>query len=167
MVQGRTFGDFVIKERIGAGGGGEVYRAEQVTLGREAVIKVMSISADADGSGASERFLREARLASQLDHPFAAHVYGFGTEPDGALWIAMELVRGTPLDAIIKAQGPMPLPRFVPFFERLCEVLHAAPKSGPFPRVGNRTCFSHVSAFRPPSFFSWLLALHAPAASLR
>lgn len=125
---GRTLGDFVIKERIGLGGGGEVFRAEQVTLGREAVIKVMARVESTERAG--ERFLREARLASQLDHPFAAHVYGFGVEPDGVLWIAMELVRGTPLDTIIKEQGALPLPRFVPFFERLCEVLQAAHEQG-------------------------------------
>ena len=125
---GRTLGDFVVKERLGGGGGGEVFRAEQVTLGREAVIKVMTRVESTER--ASERFLREARLASQLDHPFAAHVYGFGVEPDGLLWIAMELVRGTPLDQIIKEQGAIPLPRFVPFFERLCEVLQAAHDQG-------------------------------------
>ncbi len=126
---GRTLGDFVVTQRLGEGGGGDVYRAEQVTLGREAVIKVMNRSAQSSGNGA-ERFLREARLASQLDHPFAAHVYGFGTEPDGVLWIAMELVRGTALNTVIREQGKIPLARFVPFFERLCEVLHAAHEQG-------------------------------------
>ncbi len=127
-MEGRTFGDFVLKQRLGAGGGGEVYLAEQTTLGREAVIKVMLRGER--GADADQRFLREARLASQLDHPFAAHVYGFGAEADGVLWIAMELVRGASLDAVVKSEGAMPLPRFVPFFERLCEVLHAAHEQG-------------------------------------
>ncbi len=125
-MEGRTFGDFTVKERLGEGGGGVVYRAEQVTLGREVVVKIIQRGDD----DVAARFLREARLASQLDHPFAAHVYGFGTEADGALWIAMELVRGTALDSILKEQGPLPLARFVPFFERLCEVLHAAHEQG-------------------------------------
>ncbi len=127
-MEGRTFGDFVLKQRLGAGGGGEVYLAEQTTLGREAVIKVMLRGER--GADADQRFLREARLASQLDHPFAAHVYGFGAEADGVLWITMELVRGASLDAVVKSEGAMPLPRFVPFFERLCEVLHAAHEQG-------------------------------------
>jgi len=127
MSVGRKFGEFVVRRRLGQGGGGEVYLAEQVSLGREAVIKVML--AGARSPSASERFLREARLASQFDHPFAAHVYDFGSEPDGTLWIAMELVRGTPLDVVLR-QGPVPLPRFVPFFERLCEVVHAGHEQG-------------------------------------
>lgn len=126
-IVGRIFGDFTILEKLGAGGGGEVYRAEQVTLGREAVIKV--ISAESDDPSAGDRFLREARLASRLDHPYMAHVYGFGSEPDGTLWIAMELVRGTSLDELLR-QGPIPLPRFIPFLERLCEVLFAAHEQG-------------------------------------
>ncbi len=120
---GRTFGDFVVREPIGHGGSGEVYRAEQLALGREAVIKVLLRQ---DSAGGAERFLREARLASRLDHPYAAHVYAFGSEPDGVLWIAMELVRGTPLDQVLEKQGPIPLARFVPLFDRLCEVLNAA-----------------------------------------
>jgi len=126
---GRTLGDFVIRERIGAGGVGEVFRAEQTTLGREAVIKVLTRNRELS-SQAADRFLREARLASRLDHPFAAHIYAFGAETDGMLWIAMELVRGIPLDRLISTQGPVPLSRFVPFFERLAEVLYAAHEQG-------------------------------------
>ena len=123
---GRVLGDFEIKHRLGAGGGGEVFLAEQLRLGREAVVKVMT----APGDDATNRFLREARLASQLDHPFAAHVYGFGIEPEGLMWIAMEFVRGLSLDAMISQHGPIALPHFVPLFERLCEVLHAAHEQG-------------------------------------
>ena len=81
---GRTLGDFIVRERIGSGGVGEVFRAEQVTLGREAVIKVLARNRELS-SPAAERFLREARLASRLDHPYAAHIYAFGAEPDGLL----------------------------------------------------------------------------------
>ncbi len=126
---GRTFGDFVIRELVGEGGAGQVYRAEQITLGREAVIKLMARRTEFDQAGA-DRFLREARLASQLDHPFAAHVYGFGAEPDGGLWIAMELVRGVALNTLISQQGPVPLPRFVPLFERLCDVVQTMHDQG-------------------------------------
>src|SRR5688572_19553423 len=95
-LSGRALGDFVVRERIGAGGFGFVYRAEQPALQREAVIKVLRAAAS-DDPAATARFVREARLASRLDHPFAAHVYAFGAEPDGLLWIAMELVRGRTL----------------------------------------------------------------------
>ncbi|HSK01348.1 MAG TPA: protein kinase, partial [Kofleriaceae bacterium] len=105
----RVLGDFALRELVGAGGFGDVYLAEQQTLRREAVVKVLRGGA-LDEHGV-EGFLREAKLASRLDHPYAAHVYAFGAEPDGVCWIAMERVRGSTLRALLDAQGPMPLER--------------------------------------------------------
>lgn len=124
---GRALGDFIVREQIGAGGFGVVYRAEQPLLGREAVVKV---STAVNSPEYVTRFLREARLASKLDHPYAAHIYAFGSENDGTLWTAMELVRGTPLDQLIKQQGALRLERFVPLFDKLCEVVHTAHEQG-------------------------------------
>ncbi len=126
---GRSLGEFVLRERLGEGGFGAVYRAIQPALDRDAVIKVLHARLHAS-KAAAERFLREAKLASKLDHPYAAHIYGFGTEPDGELWIAMELVRGTPLDKVLKLQGPLTLERFVPLLDRICEVVHTAHEQG-------------------------------------
>jgi serine/threonine-protein kinase len=121
-------GGFLVRGRIGVGGYGVVYRCEQRELGRDAVVKVLR-ARPGDPVG-MERFVREARLAAQLDHPFAAHVYGFGVEDDGLRWIAMEFVRGVTLGAYLKARGPMPLVEFVPFFELIAEVVHAAHERG-------------------------------------
>jgi serine/threonine protein kinase/WD40 repeat protein len=130
----RTLGDFTVGAKLGEGGHGVVYRAEQRGLGREAVIKVLRARHGAS-DGASDRvqrFLREARLASRLDHPFAAHIYAFGAEPDGLLWIAMELVRGTTLRNVLDAQpgGRLPVPRMVALLDGLCEVVHTAHEQG-------------------------------------
>ncbi|HEY0254134.1 MAG TPA: serine/threonine-protein kinase, partial [Kofleriaceae bacterium] len=73
---------------------------------------------------------REAKLASRLDHPYAAHVYAFGAEPDGVLWIAMEHVRGVTLDELVVTRGAMPAALFAPLFVRLCEVVHTAHELG-------------------------------------
>jgi serine/threonine protein kinase len=121
---GRNLGEFLVRERIGVGGHGVVYRCEQRELGRDAVVKVLR--SRPGNSAGPERFVREARLASQLEHPFSAHVYAFGAEDDGVLWIAMERVRGVTLGAYLKTRGPMPLAEFVPFFECMAEVVHAA-----------------------------------------
>jgi WD40 repeat protein/serine/threonine protein kinase len=127
---GRTVGEFVLRERIGEGAYGAVYRCEQPLLGREAVIKVLH------GRFRSkhvmiQRFLREARLASRLDHPYAAHVYAFGVEKeDRLLWIAMEMVHGTPLDRWLAQRGPLPLAQLVPFFERIAEVVQTGHEHG-------------------------------------
>ena len=126
---GRTLGKLTVVELLGRGGSGEVYLAEQVQLGRSAVVKVLRSDALPSGTRV-ERFLREAKLASRLDHPYAAHIYGFGAEPDGVLWIAMEHVRGETLDAIIATRGPMPPAVFGALFARLCEVVHTAHELG-------------------------------------
>ncbi|HEX8110238.1 MAG TPA: protein kinase, partial [Kofleriaceae bacterium] len=103
--------------------------AEQRTLGRPAVVKVVH-RAMATRLDISERFVREARLASRFDHPYAAHVYAFGVEHDGLMWIAMEFVDGTPLGQLIQQSGPLAVDRFVPLFERLCEVVQSAHDQG-------------------------------------
>ena len=80
---GRMVGEFVLEEKIGEGGGGAVFRAFQPMLQRHAVVKTRQ----AEGEGRVERFLQEARLASRLEHPYAAHVYAFGVENDGLMWL--------------------------------------------------------------------------------
>src|SRR5260370_35536287 len=126
---GRTLGEFLVREKLGQGGAGLVFRAEQPLLAREAVIKVLHASTRPNDDMV-HRFLREARLASRLDHPYAAHIYAFGAELDGLLWIAMEFVHGTPLDKLLKAHGPLPLARFVPLVDRVCEVGQTAHDQG-------------------------------------
>src|SRR5262249_36856807 len=128
-LQGRVLGDFLLGEVLGQGGCGVVYRAEQRTLARPAVVKVVQ-RAMATRLDVSERFVREARLASRFDHPDAAHVYAFGVEQDGLMWIAMEFVDGTPLGQLIQQSGPLAVDRFVPLFERLCEVVQSAHDQG-------------------------------------
>src|SRR5215471_14348983 len=123
-------GDFVLGKPIGKGGFGTVYRCSQPVLGREAVVKVLH-QRMLQHEVALERFKREARLASRLDHPFAAHVYAAGVESkDGLVWIAMELVKGTTLSRWLRTHGPMPLEQLVPFFERVAEVVQAAHERG-------------------------------------
>jgi WD40 repeat protein len=127
LLAGRRVGEFVIEELLGEGGSGVVYRARQEALGRDVVIKVL---ARRGAVGEVEHFLREAKLASRLDHPYAAHVYAFGAEDDGMLWIAMELVRGTPLRELLDTQGSLPVGRFVPLLEKICEVVYTAHQQG-------------------------------------
>src|SRR5690606_40180969 len=103
---GRALGEFVIREPLAGGGFGQVYLAEQKALRREVVIKSPREKLAHEATHV-QRFLREARLATLLDHPYAAHTYAFGAEPDGLLWIAMEHVRGTTLATLLRYQGPI------------------------------------------------------------
>jgi serine/threonine protein kinase/WD40 repeat protein len=126
---GTTLGQYILRELIREGGYGTVYRAEDPALEREVVVKVLrERRSDSDSR---ERFLREAKLAAQLDHPYAAHVYAFGAEDEGRLlWIAMERVRGIALDEWLDEHGPMSPEQFGPFFEGVCEVVHVAHEHG-------------------------------------
>ncbi|MBK7994344.1 MAG: protein kinase [Blastocatellia bacterium] len=128
-IVGRTLGDFLVKEKLGEGGFGAVYKATQLTLEREAVIKVLHTRHRTNKS-VIKRFKREARLASSLEHPYCAHIYSFGAESDGLLWIAMEMVAGTPLNEILKSQGSLSLEKFVPLLDKICEVVHTAHEAG-------------------------------------
>lgn len=127
---GRALGGFVLLEKLDEGGCGTLYRCSQPLLKREAVIKVLR-EPRRGNQEAEERFRREAQLASRLDHHYAAHVYAFGIEDeDGLRWIAMELVPGVTLDQWLCKHGPMPLDQFVPLFECIAEVVHAAHECG-------------------------------------
>lgn len=97
MLPGTTIDHFEIVARLGAGGMGEVYRARDTRLGRELALKVLPPSRISDHE-ATERFLREARAASALNHPNVVTVYDIGRGERG-LYIAMELVRGHTLAA--------------------------------------------------------------------
>jgi WD40 repeat protein/serine/threonine protein kinase len=126
---GRTLGDFIIRSELGEGGFGVVYLAEQLSLQREAVVKVLH-KKHRSNKGVIDRFFREARLASRLEHPYTAHVYAFGAEADGILWIAMEMVHGTPLDRFLKSGGPIPINRFVLLLDKISEVVQTAHEYG-------------------------------------
>ncbi|HZJ68194.1 MAG TPA: serine/threonine-protein kinase, partial [Kofleriaceae bacterium] len=130
QLRGRQLGDFVLRECIGEGAFAMVYRSDQPLLGREAVVKVLHQRLRAS-EVALQRFMREARLASRLDHPYAAHVYAFGVEPDdGLAWIAMELVHGTSLERWLKERGTLSLDLLVSFFEDVAEVVQNAHDHG-------------------------------------
>jgi serine/threonine protein kinase len=97
-------GNYRLIERIGAGGMGEVWRAEDTKLLRHVAIKILppQLALDAEWK---ERFLREARAIAQVNHPNIATIYSIDQQDD-SLFIAMELVEGEPLSNMI-AQGPM------------------------------------------------------------
>jgi WD40 repeat protein/tRNA A-37 threonylcarbamoyl transferase component Bud32 len=126
---GRMLGEFILRERICEGNDAVIYRCEQPVLKRDVVVQVLR-ARRRRSDPTRDRFLCEAQLASRLDHPYAAHVYACGAEEDGLLWLAMELVQGVSLDQWLQTRGPMPLDQFVPFFECVAHVVHAAHERG-------------------------------------
>jgi serine/threonine protein kinase len=97
-------GNYRLIEKLGAGGMGEVWRAEDRKLLRHVAIKILPAQLAADAEW-KERFLREARTVAQLNHPNIATIYSVDQEGD-SLFIAMELIEGESLSTLI-ARGPM------------------------------------------------------------
>ena len=96
---GRSLKQYQLVGQLGAGGMGVVYRARDTVLGREAAVKVLSADRLQDDE-ARERFFREARAASALNHPNVVTVYEIGSA-DGIDFIAMELVSGQTLHQLL------------------------------------------------------------------
>ena len=95
-LSGRTVGHFQVHERIGGGGMGVVYRADDTRAGRTVALKVLKPALDGDPT-APERFRLEARTVSALDHPNICTVHEIGETDDGRLFIAMPLYDGETL----------------------------------------------------------------------
>ena len=94
-LTGRQFGHFRLVERLGEGGMGVVYRAER-TDGLQQSVAIKLIARELAGSG-QERFQRETQVLARLEHPAIAHLIDAGIE-SGRAWIALEFVRGKPID---------------------------------------------------------------------
>ena len=97
---GRTVGHYRILEMIGHGGMGEVYRAEDQRLQRDVAVKVLPQRLARDDV-ASRRFVREARIASTVVHPYIATVFDVVREDDD-LYLVMELIEGRPLSQVLR-----------------------------------------------------------------
>jgi serine/threonine protein kinase/outer membrane protein assembly factor BamD (BamD/ComL family) len=124
---GKTVGHYKITEPLGAGGMGVVYRAQDLKLGRMVALKVLPAGASATDE-ATERFKREARTASSLNHPNICTIYGFD-EHEGQLYMAMELLDGEPLDKRMTGR-PLELGQVLDVAAQVCDAMDAAHSSG-------------------------------------
>jgi serine/threonine-protein kinase len=104
-LTGKTIGNFRILARLGSGGAGDVWRAEDLSLGRAVAIKALRSEVAADPL-MSERFWAEARALARLAHPNVAAVHGV-IEQEDALFLVLEYIEGQPLSALLRTHGAL------------------------------------------------------------
>ena len=117
-------GRYLVQSRLGAGGMGIVYRAQQQQLERAVALKVLSSRFNEDQQ-VEERFRTEAKAASQLVNPHTVTVFDFGSAEDGSLFIAMQLVEGESLRKTL-SRGPLPLRTALSIGAQVCDSLSEA-----------------------------------------
>ena len=124
---GQTISHYRLLSKLGEGGMGVVFVAEDARLGRHVAVKFLSVGQH--GRLSRARFLREARASSVLNHPNIATVYDYGETDDGCPFIVMELLRGQTLADLICA-GPLTVERSVTIIRGVLEALGEAHRHG-------------------------------------
>ncbi len=122
-LSGQKLGPYTVLEPLGAGGMGVVYRAQDTMLGRMVALKVLPTTSS-DDPDAVNRFRREARTASSLNHPNICTIYGFDDQ-DGRCYLAMELLEGETLDRRL-VKGPLEPKTLLDVASQVADALDAA-----------------------------------------
>jgi eukaryotic-like serine/threonine-protein kinase len=126
-IEGQVIAHYRVLRKVGGGGMGVVYEAEDTKLGRRVALKFLPTETDADPA-ARERFMREARAASALNHPAICTIHAI-EEQDGRTFISMELLEGQSLDRVL-ANGAMQISRTLEIGIQLADALDCAHKKG-------------------------------------
>ena len=127
LPPGVKLGPYEIQSQVGAGGMGEVYRARDMRLDRTVAVKILPQHLS-DASEARERFDREARAISSLNHPNICHLYDIGQQ-DGVSYQVMEYLQGETLADRFR-KGPLPLEQVLKTGIEICEGLDKAHRGG-------------------------------------
>ncbi len=122
-----TIAHYRILRQLGSGGMGLVYEAEDTKLGRRVALKFLQDSSTKDPA-ALERFFREARSASALNHPGICTIHAI-EEHEGQTFLAMELLEGESLEKVL-SRGPLPVTRTMALGIEVADALDAAHKKG-------------------------------------
>ncbi len=110
MIGREIAGRYRIQSKLGEGGMGAVFRAEQISLKRTVAVKLLRPEV-ASSQLLLRRFNAEAEAVAKLSHPNTVNIYDFGQDTDGTLFIAMELIEGRSLRAAIHSEAPFPIRR--------------------------------------------------------
>jgi methyl-accepting chemotaxis protein/predicted Ser/Thr protein kinase len=130
LTPGSVFANrYEVKEILGAGGMGVVYRAFDRELGEPVAIKTLRADTVADDPVAIERFKQEIRLARRIAHRNVVRTYDLG-EVNGIYYLTMEYVEGTSLKQLIQSRGRLPIPVSLTVGKQLCRALEVAHEQG-------------------------------------
>ena len=125
----QKIGKYTILERIGRGGMGFVYKANDPILKRDVAVKTM-LKDVADDEELRNRFMREAQSAGGLRHPNIVTIYDLGEDENGCPYIAMEFLSGTDLEHLIKNKVDLPLLKKLDIMIQTCQGLGYAHANG-------------------------------------
>jgi tRNA A-37 threonylcarbamoyl transferase component Bud32 len=120
---------YKILRKLGEGAMAAVYLAEHSGVGSNIVLKVL-LPDLADNHNAVERFLQEAKIASEIHHDNVIDIFYSGRSPEGQVFLAMEYLQGSSLLGLLDEHGPMPWARAKPMFLQICAALGAAHARG-------------------------------------
>src|SRR5678815_1055089 len=133
VTEARELGSYRLVERLGAGGMGEVWRAQHRLLARPAAIKLIR-GAGAGNVGASDeavrRFEQEAQVTARLSSPHTVQLFDFGVSGDGRFYYVMELLNGLDLETLVRRHGPLPAERVTYLLRQVCHSLAEAASYG-------------------------------------
>lgn len=127
LASGTRLGPYEILAPLGAGGMGEVYKARDTRLDRLVAIKML-LAHTASDPAFQERFEREAKVISSLDHPHICALYDVGVHA-GSAFLVMQYLEGETLENRLK-RGPVPLPQALKFAAEICDALNKAHRQG-------------------------------------
>jgi eukaryotic-like serine/threonine-protein kinase len=130
VAEANELGQYILEEKIGGGGMGEVWRARHRLLIRPAAIKLIRPQVSGDPELLLRRFEREARATAALKSPHTVQLYDFGATDDGRLYYVMELLDGLDLDTLVRQYGPQPPERVVHILRQVCSSLQDAHANG-------------------------------------
>ena len=132
VAAARAMGSYVLEEKLGHGGMGEVWKARHRFLARPAAIKVIHMhgSVGTPSGDAQRRFEREAQATARLRSPHTVELFDFGITDEGAFYYAMELLDGLDAGRLVQKFGPVPPERAIHLLTQVCHSLSEAASCG-------------------------------------
>jgi predicted Ser/Thr protein kinase len=128
VKEAMRLGQYTLREKLGEGGMGAVYRAEHGMLRRATAVKLLL--PERVGADNLVRFEREVQTTSQLTHPNTVAIYDYGRTPEGVFYYAMEYIEGRTLEQLVDGEGPQPPARVIRILRQIAGSLREAHEAG-------------------------------------